>query len=106
MLDLSAAFDTLDHTLMKNRLINIGVCNSALDWFMYYLKDRTFSVKTNNSISSTRMLTTGVPQGSVIGLILFLIYIKPLSDIICTFPEIKDHLYADTLYPIPYIVIS
>ena len=97
MLDLSAAFDTLDHTIMKNRLINIGVCNSALDWFMSYLKDRTFSVKTNNSISSTRMLTTGVPQGSVLGLILFLIYIKPLSDIICTFPEIKYHLYADDI---------
>ena len=97
MLDLSAAFDTLDHTIMKNRLINIGVCNSALDWFMSYLKDRTFSVKTNNSISSTRMLTTGVPQGSVLGPILFLIYIKPLSDIICTFPEIKYHLYADDI---------
>ena len=53
MLDLSAAFDTLDHTIMKNRLINIGVCNSALDWFISYLKDRTFSVKTNNYISSS-----------------------------------------------------
>ena len=42
MLDLSAAFDTLDHNIMKNRLINIGVCNSELDWFMSYLKDITF----------------------------------------------------------------
>ena len=67
MLDFSAGFDTLDHTIMKNRLINIGVCNSALDWFMAYLKDRTFSVKTNNSISSTRMLTTGIPKVLLLG---------------------------------------
>ena len=50
------------------------------------------------------MLTTGVPKGSVIGPILFLIYIKPLSDIICTFPEIKYHLYAD--YILLYVPLS
>ena len=70
---------------------------------MSYLIDITCSVKTNNSISSTLRLSTGVPQGSILGPILFLIYIKPLSDITLTFPEIKYHIYADDIL---YVLLS
>ena len=97
LLDLSAAFDTLDHIILKQRLIDIGLTDKALDWIMAFISNRTFSIKTGNHYSQPNNLKTGVPQGSVLGPILFLIYIRPISNIIRQYKHIKYHLYADDI---------
>ena len=97
LLDLSAAFDTLDHIILKQRLIDIGLTDKALDWMMSFISNRTFSIKTGNHYSQPNNLKTGVPQGSVLGPILFLIYIRPISSIIRQYKHIKYHLYADDI---------
>ena len=71
LLDLFAAFDTIDRELMLNRLSNIGVEGTALKWFSSYLQDRHQSVSVSGSTSTSMPLRFGVPQGSVIGPFLF-----------------------------------
>ena len=97
LLDLSAAFDTLDHSILEKRLLGLGIEKLALNWIMSYIKERTFSVKISEHYSTPRFLNTGIPQGSVLGPLLFLIYIKPLSNIIKKFSGIKYHIYADDI---------
>ena len=104
LLDLSAAFDTLDHDFLTNRLRDIGVDGIALSWLISFFKYRTFDVKTGSSISITKLISTGVPQCSVLGPLLFLIYIAPLTNIIKSYSSIYYHLYAD--YILLYISLS
>ena len=82
LLDLSAAFDTIDHdtllNLMKNRL---GISGSALDWVRSYLSYRTQVVSISEARSEVVCLIFGVPQGSVLGPMLFTLYILPIGDI-------------------------
>ena len=67
LLDLLAAFDTIDHSLLINRLEHdFGLKDNVLSWFKSYLEDRTQSVKINDIMSSTVPLSFGVPQGSVL----------------------------------------
>ena len=95
LLDLSAAFDTIDHAILLERLaISFGVCGKALDWIKSYLSSRTQSVKIGNHNSKSVPLLFGVPQGSVIGPILFIIYLSPLGDI-CRKYGLSFHIYAD-----------
>ena len=95
LLDLSAAFDTIDHEVMLNILqYNIGVTGSALAWFTSYLTDRNQYVKVNRTLSKPRDLPYGVPQGSVLGPVLFSLYTQPLQSVIEDF-GISYHLYAD-----------
>jgi hypothetical protein len=83
LLDLSAAFDTIDHKILLNRLhTRCGIRDTALKWFKSYLGDRTQKVTIGNSYSETEPLKYCVPQGSVLGPILFSIYNSPLGEII------------------------
>ena len=64
LLDLSVAFDTVDHRLLCSRLsTRFGICDMALDWLFSYLSDRTQFVKVNDGISDVQSLVYGVPQG-------------------------------------------
>ena len=83
LLHLSAAFDTIDHTIFINRLESYyGLSKSALSWFSLYLTDRTQKVVISDCESHCHTPTCGVPQGSVMGPLAFTFYIAPLSNII------------------------
>jgi len=82
LLDQSAAFDTIDHSTLLNRLsIRYGVTGVALSWFSSYLSDRFQSVSLGGVSSTPKPLRYGVPQGSVLGHILYILYTAPVCDI-------------------------
>ena len=83
LLDLSAAFDTVDHYILLQRLQSyVSVTGEALAWFSSYLKGRKQVVSIDGVNSEKSDLKYGVPQGSVLGPILFSIYTLPLGNII------------------------
>ena len=95
LLDLSAAFDTVDHCiLLDRRSERFGITGNALEWFRSYLSNRDQVVKVDGHESTFRELRCGVPQGSVLGPILFLLYTSPLGDVM-RFHHVKFHLYAN-----------
>ena len=73
-MDLSKAFDTLDHKILLNELKYYGVNNTELSWFQSYLTERSQYVEVNGTTSNALAISTGVPQGSILGPLLFLIY--------------------------------
>ena len=91
-LDLSKAFDTLDHERMREKLSQIGFNESAVVWFDDYLTNRTQSIALNCVVSDPQSLQYGVPQGSILGPLLFIIYINELPSII---QNCSIQLYAD-----------
>ena len=95
MLDLSAAFDTIDHDILPSRLCNIyGITGNALDWFRSYLTGRIQRVVIEDSVSVDQELDSGVPQGSVLGPRIYCMYTKPVIDIIQRH-GLSHHSYAD-----------
>ena len=95
LLDLSAAFDTLDHAILLRRLEStFGISGLALSWFESYLSDRTQSVVVGSLMSIPIPLVFGVPQGSVLGPVLFTLYSQPLSDVLARH-SCDYHKYAD-----------
>ena len=94
LLDLSAAFDTVDHTFLLERLKQFGISGTAESWFKSYLEDRAQKVHLHGSSSASSSLRFGVPQGSVLGPIVFTIYTIPLGEI-CRRHGVQYHLYAD-----------
>ena len=83
LLDLSAAFDTIDQCILLNRPHHMyGISSTALSWFSSYLTNRTQLVIVDGHVAQVSSLSYGVPQGSVFGPILFILYTKPPSDLI------------------------
>ena len=95
LLDLSAAFDTVDHQILLNRLnTKFGISGTALQWFKSYLTNRLQFVSIDNYSSEALQLDCGVPQGSVLGPLLYLLYTSPVAEILRQH-KMFFHLYAD-----------
>ena len=95
LLDLSAAFDTVDHAILLQRMSSkFGIKGDALNWFRAYLSERSQVVYINGTTSDSYDVSCGVPQGSVLGPFLYLIYTSPIGDILRSH-KMNFHLYAE-----------
>ena len=92
MLDLKKAFDTVDHCVLLSKLQRLGVDGNALKWIEHYLSNRVQYTIVNGMRSSNRKIECGVPQGSTLGPLLFVIYINDLAECL---EECNVSLYAD-----------
>ena len=95
MLDLSAAFDTIDHCILQGRLKSgFEIHGAALSWFASYLSNRSQQILIDSSLSMNFELSCGVPQGSCLGSLLFVLYASKIFQIFDKhLPGI--HCYAD-----------
>ena len=93
-IDLRKAFDTVDHELLVSKLACIGCAKETLKWFKSYLTDREQITHFKGTKSNPLTITMGVPQGSILGPLLFSIYVNSLPD--CTSEGTVD-MYADDI---------
>ena len=91
LIDLQKAFDTIDHEILLKKMIYIGFSKSVIHWFKSYLQNRTFVVNVGKEYSTCGEVNCGVPQGSILGPLLFLLYINDMSQAV----ECELLLYAD-----------
>ena len=95
LLDLTAAFDTIHHTILIQRLEHwIGLSGTALSWFHSYLTGRSYFVNLADFDSDKHDICSGIPQGSILGPLLFSLYILPLGELIADH-GVNFHFYAD-----------
>jgi hypothetical protein len=101
--DLAKAFDTVNHNILLNKLANYGIRGTQLDWFRSYFENRYQCVSCNGAMSDLRLVKYGVPQGSNLGPLMFLLFINdlPNSSSILTFILFADDtnaFYSHTSY--------
>ena len=97
MLDLSSAFDTIEHEVLLTRLEHtFGITDKALAWLRSYLSERHQNVVVDSTMSADYVLQCGVPQGSVLGPVLYCMYTRPICDIVARH-GMQYHCYADDI---------
>ena len=95
LLDMSAAFDCVDHDLLLQRLqLVFGFCGAPLEWIRSFLSDRTYQLAYGGDLSNTYLLRYGVPQGSVLGPLLYVLYTAEVCHVVERH-SLCFHLYAD-----------
>ena len=92
-LDIRKAFDSINHTILLHKMkVQFGITNVELDWFSSYLTNREQVCLVNGITSTSKKIVCGVPQGSILGPLLFLLYINDLPDCL---DKTTPCLYAD-----------
>ena len=98
LLDLSAALDAIDHVILNNIPKDVvGLSGVVLKCISSYLSLLSFSVFIIQVLSELPQLIGEVPQGSILGPILLLLYVLPLRQIICKYSDVSDHLHTDDI---------
>ena len=92
-LDFKKAFETVNHDILLSRLLNFNFSPEAIMWFKSYLKNRKQCVRVINATSEYRDYNIGVPQGSILGPLLFSMYVNDLPNV-CP-PDVMCQMYAD-----------
>ena len=94
LIDLQKVFDMIEHDILLKKLRATGFSNHTIRWFKSYLANRLFSVNTGNCYSDPSNITCGVPQGSILGSLLFLVYVNGMSQAV----KSNLFLYADDYF--------
>ena len=91
LIDLQKAFDTIDHNILLEKLRSLNFCEQTVNWFQSYLSNRKFCVALGQTLSDQAEIKCGVPQGSILGPLLFLIYVNDMEQAVTC----ELLLYAD-----------